>query len=153
MKKLETKFDKAEGSVGFLFWKTANLHQRLQRAALKDLDLTPTQFSILACYFFLQKEEDELPSQADVCKHSGLDKMHVSDTTNALLKKKLLTKKMDKNDRRAYLIELTDHGKTICNKAVKIIEILDDEFFSASNNKKNFHSMLEKINEHFNKAD
>jgi len=43
--KLKTKFNEAKYSLGFLVWKSSNKLQRLHRASLKDLDLTPTQFS------------------------------------------------------------------------------------------------------------
>lgn len=143
-KKLNTKFDSAESSPGFLFWKVANLHQRLQRQVLKDLDISPTQYSLLACYFFL-KNPTKLPTQSDICEMAGLDKMLVSDTTKALLRKKLVCKKSNKDDQRSFFIELTDEGKSICNKAVKLIEALDDEFFALTGNTNTFHRMLHKI--------
>lgn len=143
-KKLNTKFDAAESSPGFLFWKVANLHQRLQRQVLKDLGISPTQYSLLACYFFL-KTPTKLPTQSDICEMAGLDKMLVSDTTKALLKKKLVCRKSNNDDQRSFFIELTDEGKSICNKAVKLIEVLDDEFFALTGNTKTFHTMLHKI--------
>jgi DNA-binding MarR family transcriptional regulator len=143
-KKLNTKFDAAESSPGFLFWKVANLHQRLQRQVLKDLDISPTQYSLLACYFFL-KTPTKLPTQSDICEMAGLNKMLVSDTTKALLRKKLVSKKINKDDQRSFFIELTDEGKLICNKAVKLIEVLDDKFFALTGNTKTFHTMLHKI--------
>lgn len=143
-KKLDTKFKSADASPGFLFWKTANLHQRLQRQALKDLDISPTQYSILACYFFL-KTDEKLPTQSDICEMAGLDKMLVSDTTKALLTKKLIRKKANAEDKRSFQIELTDEGKKICNKAVKLIEDLDDKFFALTGNMVNFNQMLKKI--------
>lgn len=142
--KLETKYKTADESPGFLFWKIANLHQRFQRNALKELAVSPTQFSILACYFFL-KREDSLPAQSDICEMAGLDKMLVSDTTKALLKKKLIKKRVNKIDRRSFQIELTDHGKEVCNKAVKIIEDVDTWFFALSGNSKEMYKMLKHI--------
>jgi DNA-binding MarR family transcriptional regulator len=71
--------------------------------------------------------------------------MLVSDTTKALLRKKLVSKKTNKDDQRSFFIELTDEGKSICNKAVKLIEVLDDEFFALTGNTKNFHEMLHRI--------
>jgi len=143
-KKLNTKFKTAEASPGFLFWKTANLHQKLQRHILKALDISPTQYSILACYFFLKSEKD-LPTQSSICEMAGLDKMLVSDSTKILLKKKLIKKIANKNDKRSFQIELTDYGKTVCNQAVKLIEHLDDNFFSLTGNTVDFHQMLQRI--------
>jgi DNA-binding MarR family transcriptional regulator len=80
---------------------------------------------------------------------AGLDKMLVSDTTKALLRKKLVSKKSNKNDQRSFFIELTDEGKLICNKAVKLIEVLDDEFFALTGNTKNFLEMLHRIESNY----
>lgn len=143
--KFETQFKKANQSPGFQFWKVANLHQRKQRQALKDLDITPSQFSVLACYFYLQNHQDELPTQALVCEHSKLDKMHVSDITKALLQKKLLSKKSNKEDSRSYRLELTANGATICNKAVRLIEKLDHQFFGHAGDIVSFQKMLTLI--------
>ncbi|MDO9182180.1 MAG: hypothetical protein Q7U04_07215 [Bacteriovorax sp.] len=104
-KKLNTKFDAAESSPGFLFWKVANLHQRLQRQVLKDLDISPTQYFLLACYFFLKTPEG-LPTQTDICEMAGLDKMLVSDTTKALLRKKLVIKKIIKMINAHFMLNL-----------------------------------------------
>jgi DNA-binding MarR family transcriptional regulator len=145
-KYLETNFDEASESIGFLFWKTANLHQRLQRNILKELDLTPTQFSILASFYFLKKDYNEV-TQALVCEHTSLDKMHVSDTTKALLKKNFICKDQSATDGRKLLINLTPEGKKSCNKAVKLIEKLDRGFFEKTEDVKTFHSMLKNLNE------
>ena len=93
----------------------------MKQQALKDLDITPSQFSVLACYFYLQNHQDELPTQALVCEHSKLDKMHVSDITKALLQK-IIIQRSNKEDSRSYRLELTANGATICNKAVRLIE-------------------------------
>lgn len=145
---LQTQFTKDTESPGFLFWKTANLHQRLQRLVLADLEITPSQFSVLACYFFLSHEGP--PTQASVCAQSGLDKMHVSDITKALAQKKLLNKKDNPEDRRSSLVELTPKGKMICNKAIKLVESLDLEFFSASGDLTLLKRMLRKIQSKYN---
>ena len=119
--KLNTQFKSAEASPGFLFWKIANLHQKLQRQVLSDLNISPTQFSILACYFFCQNKPG-LPTQSDICEMAGLDKMLVSDITKTLLAKQLIRKKSRASDKRSYEIELSEEGKIICNKAIKLIE-------------------------------
>ncbi len=144
MSKLETKFKSADASTGFLFWKVANLHQRLQRQVLRDLEISPTQFSILACYFFM-KSGQTLPTQSDICEMAGLDKMLVSDVTKALLSKNLIRKSENIHDKRSFQIELTHEGVKVCNQAVKLIENLDDKFFNQSGSKLNFHKMLKKI--------
>ena len=131
-------------SPGFLLWKVSNLHQRLQRKALEFLDLTPSQFSVLTCYFFLSRKSDPV-SQTDVCHHAGIDKMLVSDLTKTLLKKKYLKSSKNKDDRRSFNIEVTDEGACVCNKALKIIEALDSEFFGRSKRQMEFLEIMQEL--------
>lgn len=135
MADFQSKFKNAELSPGFLLWKASNLHQRLQRKSLLELDLTPSQFSILACYFFLSSKSSAV-TQADICRHAGIDKMFISDLTKALIKKNCLKKIANKEDRRSHSIKLTENGKDKCNQALKIIETLDAKFFARAKDSK-----------------
>ena len=137
MTKFESKFSSASMSPGFLLWKVSNLHQRLQKKALEPLELTPSQFSVFACYFFLLKKSDSV-SQSDVCIHAGIDKMLVSDLTKSLVKKKFITLSKSKTDGRSFNVVVTNEGAIVCNKALKIIEDLDAEFFGTLQSQKDF---------------
>ncbi len=135
MADFQSKFKSADLSPGFLLWKVSNLHQRLQRKALLELDLTPSQFSILACYFFLSTKSSFV-TQADVCRHAGVDKMLISDLTKTLIKKNCIKKITNKEDRRSHPIKLTENGVAKCNQALKIIETLDAKFFKIARDSK-----------------
>lgn len=141
MDKFQSNFKSAEMSPGFLLWKVSNLHQKLQRKALLDLDLTPSQFSILACFFFLS-DKQPIVTQADVCRHAGIDKMLISDITKVLLKKRLMKKIRNKNDGRSFAIQITEEGALKCNQALKIIEEVDFNFFQRIYNSKQFLTSL-----------
>ncbi len=143
MTSFETRYDTPEASPGFLLWKVANLHQRLQRRALSGLDLTPTQFSVLACFAELSKHGT--PSQADVCILGALDKMIVSDATRALVAKDFLSKTQSTTDRRAATIKLTRTGRTVCNRAVTIVEALDASLFDPTREAKPLVAHLQAV--------
>lgn len=128
MSEFQTAFETAENSPGFLLWKVSNLHQRLQRRELATLDLTPTQFSVLACFAHLSKAGS--PSQSDVCAFAALDKMIVSDATRALLDKGFVLKTPSDTDKRMSTIKLTRSGRATCNQATKIVEALDASLFA-----------------------
>ncbi len=125
-----SRFPSATESPGFLLWKAANLHQRLQRQALSELGISPTQFSLLASSLFLSRKKRGPVSQAEVAEHASLDKMLVSDGTRALLAKKLIVRRRSETDGRAFDVELTAHGVAICNRALRVIEATDDAFFA-----------------------
>ncbi len=141
-KTFQSQFQGPGSSPGFLLWKASNFHQRLQREALRELDLTPTQFSILACYFFLSQATDDMISQSDVGRHAALDKMLVSAGTRALKQKRFIKRSPSKTDRRAFSITVTPLGATTCNQALRVIEALDAEFFGGLGNVGNFIRML-----------
>lgn len=138
--RLDTSFGKAEESPGFLLWKTANLLQRSHIAVLKPLKITPAQFSVMTCLVYLSEQDEVTPSQ--VSKHAGLDKMMVSDLVKTLVKKKLIITKPNPNDGRSFLIEPTDLGITLTNKAVRQIEKCDEQFFRSEKNIQHFKSSL-----------
>lgn len=92
--------------------------------------LTPTQFSVLACYEELATTRPALPTQKDVCDYAALEKMLVSDATRALIKSKLLSAKPNETDRRANSINLTPKGRTTLKNAIAIVEKLDQQLFA-----------------------
>lgn len=146
MKKFDSKFSKATESTGFLLWKVSNIHQRKQRKALAVLGITPTQFSVLACYFYIAQTHTPI-TQADVSHYSGIDKMQVSDVTKALERLGLVKKHSHPSDKRSSVISVTAAGQKKCNQALKLIEELDKEFFSVCENINLFSQNLRRISE------
>lgn len=139
----DTRHSAAELSPGFLLWKVSNLHRAMQRQALAPLNLTPTEFSVLACYGDLERRGRV--TQSDVCAHASLDKMVVSAATRNLLAKGFLGRSSDAADRRAAVIALTRAGRTACNRALRIIEPLDEAYFAASGDSEMFSRQLRNI--------
>ena len=120
MTKLDSNFRKAEDSPGFMLWKAANVLQRLHTGCLKDLDLTPAQFSLMTCLVYLHQDGPVTPS--GVVSHTGMDKMMVSDLIKTLLAKRLIRKKPNPGDGRSFLIEPTALGERKTNSAVREVE-------------------------------
>ena len=139
-RQLRTTFKKAEDSVGFMLWKASNLLQRLHAECLRNLDITPTQFSLMTCLVYLQDEGDVTAS--GIVAHTGMDKMMVSDLLKTLTRKRLVNKESHPRDARASILRPTRRGKDITNAAVRKIEALDDDFFRRVGNVGAFHRAL-----------
>jgi hypothetical protein len=77
MKKLGTRFGSAEQSPGFMLWKAANLLQRLHARSLRELEVTPTQLSVMMCLLYLAQDGPVTPTR--IVDHAGIDKMMTSD--------------------------------------------------------------------------
>lgn len=141
--KLDTNFSTAEESPGFLLWKAANLLQKAHITVLRPLKITPAQFSVMTCLVHLSETGLVTPSQ--VANHAGLDKMMVSDLVKTLEKKKWITTRPNPNDGRSFLIEPTDNGVALTNKAVKCIEEIDEAFFLSERNLNSLKTSLIRL--------
>ena len=126
--RLNTSFSAAQESFGFLLWRASNRLQRKHRSALKDFDLTPSQFSVLAALAYLEKPNGAL-RQSELCEFTQIDKMLISDLVKTLNAKKLISKKADSNDARAFLLTITKSGLVKVNKAIVVVEAVDRDFF------------------------
>jgi DNA-binding MarR family transcriptional regulator len=139
--RLDTTFKSAEDSPGFMLWKAANLLQRLHAQCLADLDITPTQFSLMTCVVYLTGREDPVTATT-VVAHTGMDKMLVSDLLKTLKKKGLVTKSPHPSDARSSVIRPTALGARTTNAAVRKIEAFDGRFFGRLGNVAAFHRAL-----------
>ncbi len=143
MTTLKSNFKEAEESLGFLLWKASNRLQRLHAQCLTNLKVTPTQFSLMTCLVYLSQDGPVTSSR--LVRHSGMDKMVVSDLVKSLERKKLLVKKPNPKDGRSFLISPTALGVRITNSAVLKVEALDVVFFKKVGNLKMFHNYLKSL--------
>src|SRR5437016_2965013 len=120
MTKLDTNFKTAEESPGFMLWKAANLLQRLHTECLRELRVTPAQFSLMTCLVYLHQDGPVTPTR--VIAHTGMDKMMVSDLIKTLVTKGLVKRKENPDDGRSFLIEPTARGTKVTNSAVRHVE-------------------------------
>ncbi len=127
--KIEFKFKKPEESPGYLLGQVTMLWQRAQKRILDPLDLTHTQFVLLASLAWLSRESDAV-TQVEIAKQSNADRMMVSKVLRTLEKKKFITRQEHKTDTRAKIITLTKEGGAVLQKALVEVENADIEFFS-----------------------
>jgi DNA-binding MarR family transcriptional regulator len=151
-KKIEFHFKSPEDSPGYLLGQLTMLWQRKQKKVLDPLDLTHTQFVLLAALGWLSRTNNEV-SQVDIAKQSNADRMMVSKVLRTLEEKGFITRQGHETDTRAKVIRLTRSGEVVLQKALKEIEQGDLEFFSVLDTKlSSFNSkMVKLINE--NKGD
>lgn len=142
-----SKFKESHQSVGLIFWKVSTLWQRKIKENLNKIDLTHTQFVILASIQELN-ERNEIITQKEISDFSFVDTMTVSSVLRLLEKKKLITRIPHPKDTRANKIEMTSEGEKIIHLAIPVVEAVDDEFFF-DDDKKNiqFIELLKKLEE------
>ena len=121
--------DKPEQSSGFLLWQVTTLWQREVKNALNVIDLSHSKFVILASLLWF-KEQKTIVTQTTIIGHTKLDKMTVSKSLKILEKDDLILKCENEVDTRAKTIILTDKGIELAIKSLKIVENIDNDFFS-----------------------
>ena len=112
-------------SPGFLLWRVTRRWQRELTAALKPLDLTHVQFVLLASTWWLDQ-----PTQRELADQAGTDPMMTSQVVRTLEKRGLVERRPDPDDARARRLSVTRRGRTLAQRAIKVVEEADRAFFA-----------------------
>lgn len=127
--KIDFHFKSPNDSPGYLLGQLVILWQRKQKRVLDPLDLTQTQFVLLAALAWLSRESDSV-TQIDIANQGNADRMMVSKVLRTLEEKKFVTRHEHPTDTRAKTIRLTTDGEEVFRKALISIENADLEFFA-----------------------
>lgn len=128
--KIEFKFNAPNDSPGYLLGQLTLLWQRKQKKVLDPLNLTQTQFVLLAALGWLSRANDNV-TQVDIANQGNADRMMVSKVLRTLEEKGFITRQEHPTDTRAKVIRLTEDGAQVLQKALTAIETADIAFFSA----------------------
>ena len=140
---LETEYEEARDSPGFLIWRTTNRWQAAQRAVLKPFGLTHVQFVILASLTWLDAEGPI--TQRHLADHAAVDPMMTSQVLRVLEQRQLVTRRPHPNDRRARALMVTAEGRALANRAVVAVEACDRSFFAPVSDLRRFVDDLRSI--------
>lgn len=147
MKEIEFRFKSPKDSPGYLLGQVTMLWQRKLKIVLDPLDLTQTQFVLLAALGWLSKKSNTV-TQVDIANQSNADRMMVSKVLRTLEKKKFISRQEHKTDTRAKVIKLTNDGAKVLQKALTAVENADINFFSVLGNKlSSFNQSLANLTE------
>jgi len=131
--KIEFQFKSPNDSPGYLLGQMTLLWQRKLKRVLDPLDLTQTQFVLLAALGWLSRENDQV-TQIDIANQGNADRMMVSKVLRTLEGKKFISRQEHQTDTRAKVITLTNEGAKVLQKALTAVENADMEFFSTADN-------------------
>lgn len=129
-KEINFHFKRPKDSPGYLLGQLTMLWQRKLKKVLDPLDLTQTQFVLLAALGWLSKKSDSV-TQIDIANQSNADRMMVSKVLRTLEEKGFITRHEHETDTRAKTIRLTNTGETILQKGLIEVENADLDFFSS----------------------
>jgi MarR family transcriptional regulator for hemolysin len=117
-------------SAGYWLRKAAQRWRRELGLRLRDLDLTPTQFDVLAATSWLGFSGTD-PTQQDVADFSANDRMMTSRVVRTLEKRALLTRETDDKDSRTNRLRVTSVGQQLVTTAAAIAREVDREIFGS----------------------
>ena len=114
---------------------------------LKKMNLTHPQFVVLASLAYLLQDSDEV-TQVMISKLSGIDVMTVSQILNLLEKNDFVKRKEHSRDTRAKAVILNQKGEEALQKAVPLVEQIDEIFFEKlDTDEEQFKHFLARLNE------
>ena len=114
---------------------------------LKKMNLTHPQFVVLASLAYLSQNGNEI-TQIMISKLSGIDVMTVSQILNLLEKNDFVKRKEHSKDTRAKAVTLNKKGEEILQKAVPLVEQIDEIFFEKlDTDEGQFKHFLVRLNE------
>lgn len=128
-KEIEFHFKSPDDSPGYLLGQLTMLWQRKLKKVLDPLDLTQTQFVLLAALGWLSKKSNAV-TQVDIANQSNADRMMVSKVLRTLEEKAFITRQEHETDTRAKTIRLTHSGEDVLQKAIIEVENADLAFFA-----------------------
>ncbi|MBD2386822.1 MarR family winged helix-turn-helix transcriptional regulator [Cylindrospermum sp. FACHB-282] len=124
------QFESPDDSPGFLLWQVSNFWQRKMNNGLSHLGLTHVQFVLLAGIIWLSQGEETV-TQARLAAHAKTDIMMTSKVLRALEQRCLIKRETDAKDTRAKALSITNKGYELTIEAIKIVNKIDHDFFSA----------------------
>jgi len=137
----------SEKSTGLLFMRVYNKWHFIIKKELKKINLTHPQFVVLASLAYLSQNGNEV-TQIMISKLSGIDVMTVSQILNLLEKYYFVKRKEHSRDTRAKAVTLNKKGEEILQKAIPLVEQIDEFFFGKLNNdEEEFKHFLIRLNE------
>ena len=114
---------------------------------LKKMNLTHPQFVVLASLAYLSQDNNEV-TQVMISKLSGIDVMTVSQILNLLEKNDFVKRKEHSKDTRAKAVSLSKKGEEVLQKAVPLVEQIDEIFFEKlDTDEEQFKHFLARLNE------
>ncbi|KXB67868.1 transcriptional regulator, MarR family [Leptotrichia wadei] len=139
--------DNSEKSTGLLFMRVYNKWHSMIKKELKKMNLTHPQFVVLASLAYLSQNGNEV-TQVMISKLSGIDVMTVSQILGLLEKHDFVKRKEHSRDTRAKAVILNKKGEEILQKAVPLVEQIDEIFFEKLNTDEGqFKHFLVRLNE------
>lgn len=116
-------------TAGFLVWRLSTKWRVAVDRAVGPLGLTHAQYALMASLYGMSRSGQQ-PSQRRLADHTGLEALYVSKLARALETAGLVARTRDPNDPRAMQLSLTEQGREVTLRAIKVVQGLLDQLLA-----------------------
>ncbi|MCX4985217.1 MarR family winged helix-turn-helix transcriptional regulator [Streptomyces sp. NBC_00572] len=117
----------AEGATaGFLVWRLSMKWRVAVDRAVAPMGLTHAQYVVMASLYGMSRSGLR-PSQRALADRTGLEPLYVSKLARALEASGLVARTRDPDDPRAMQLSLTEQGRDVTRRAIKVVQGLLDQ--------------------------
>ncbi|MHA4777097.1 MarR family winged helix-turn-helix transcriptional regulator [Streptomyces sp. MSC1_001] len=113
-------------TAGFLVWRLSMKWRVAVDRAVGPLGLTHAQYALMASLYGMSRAGLR-PSQRRLADHTGLEALYVSKLARALEAAGLVTRTRDPGDPRAMQLTLTEEGRDVTRRAIRVVQGLLDQ--------------------------
>lgn len=149
MTKSEKLIDNGE-DIGYLIWRIMKFWQRGKHKILDEYGITVPQMEVMGAILKRRKEQGEV-TQIILSQDTDIDPMTISTIIRNLQKKGLISRKESETDTRARVVELTDIGYNLLQKAIKKVK-KDHEYLFRNIDKEALSTQLRILLEELNRC-
>ena len=136
-----------ENDIGYLIWQLSKFWQRGKTKTTGEFGITGSQLEVLAAIRRFQNDVEI--TQITLSQVTSIDPMTMSTILRNLEKKQLITRRESKTDTRARIVDLTDAGHELLEKAFIRVQELHKIIFRRID-KDVFRSQLKILLEELN---
>ncbi|MBT2443930.1 MarR family transcriptional regulator [Streptomyces sp. ISL-36] len=113
-------------TAGFLVWRLSMKWRVAVDRAVAPLGLTHAQYALMASLHGMSRSGLR-PSQRLLADHTGLEPLYVSKLARTLEAAGLVARTRDPKDPRAMQLSLTEQGRDVTRRAIKVVQGLLDQ--------------------------
>lgn len=108
-------------TAGFLVWRLSMKWRVAVDRAVAPLGMTHAQYALMASLYGMRRSGLR-PSQRRLADHTGLEPLYVSKLARSLEAAGLVARTRDPNDPRAMQLSLTEQGRDVTGRAIKVVQ-------------------------------
>lgn len=114
--------------IGYLIWRISKFWQRSKHKSLDEFGLTGPQLEILGAIYHISRQQLKV-TQIVLSQETDIDPMTTSTILRNLQKKGLVSRRESQTDTRARVVELTEQGTELFQKAIIKVKKIQETLF------------------------